>query len=702
MKETVRLRAPWIAWAVTIVTLAATLALATVNGSLTGDTVFISLAILMMLGYTTVGALLASRVRGNPTGWLMMITGASFLVAALSDEYTVWALRTHPGSHPFVDVAIWLNNWIFILAIAPIPLILLLFPTGRVPSKRWRWLPPALVIGFALGALGTMLRNGPIDIDEGVRPLNPTGIAALDPIVAPLLVTVGFLGIGLSLLCVVALVLRFRSARGEERQQIRWLAYVALVGCAMFVLALVTSIGLRPGETRAINDLAFYGFFLSVGIGVPVATGIAVLRYRLWELDVVVKKTVVFAIVAASITLVYVAVLVALPAVVLGRGRSFSPLLFGTTIAIAVLFQPLRSRARRLADRIVYGKRATPYEVLSEFSERLSDSYSTEDVLPRLAQLLRDGTGATRSTVWLRVGSELVPAATAPGSVDPPSPLIARAEELPPFEPPAEAFPVRHRGELLGAISLDMPANDPMDPAKQRLVLDVASQAGLVLRNVRLIEELRASRRRIVAAQDIRAKKLERNIHDGAQQQLVALSVKLRLADLLVERDPAKARETLAQLQIETNGTLENLRDLARGIYPPLLADSGLPAALEAQGRKSPLPVRVDADGVGRYDREIEASVYFCCLEALNNVVKYADASVATIRLTASDSELAFEVADDGGGFDPSSAPRGTGLEGMADRLDAIGGTLDVRSLVGVGTTISGHIPTNRMRGSGG
>ena len=226
-----------------------------------------------------------------------------------------------------------------------------------------------------------------------------------------------------------------------------------------------------------------------------------------------------------------------------------------------------------------------------------------------------------------------------------------------------------------------------------RLVEDVAAQTSLVLRNVRLIEEPRESRRRIVAAQDERAKALERNIHDGAQQQLVALAVKQRLAEALVDRDPAKAKLMLAEIQTETHEALETLRDLARGIYPPLLADKGLGAALGAQARKAAIPVDVETDGVDRYAQEVEAAVYFCCLEALQNVSKYANASSAVVRLATSDEGgLRFEVQDDGVGFDPSATTFGTGLQGMADRLDAVRGALEVRSAPGEGTTIVGTV----------
>jgi signal transduction histidine kinase len=232
-----------------------------------------------------------------------------------------------------------------------------------------------------------------------------------------------------------------------------------------------------------------------------------------------------------------------------------------------------------------------------------------------------------------------------------------------------------------------------MNPAKERLLSDLATQAGPVLRNVQLIEELRASRQRLVAAQDEERRKLERNIHDGVQQQLVALAVRLKLADTMVDRDPAKAHEALASLQADAGTALEELRDLARGIYPPLLADRGLGVALEAQARKAAMPTTVDAEGVGRYDQGVEAAVYFCTLEALNNVAKYANASQAVVRLAQDNGVLRFEVRDNGTGFDVAVARTGSGLQGMTDRLDAIGGELHIESDPSAGTLVRGSVP---------
>jgi signal transduction histidine kinase len=234
-----------------------------------------------------------------------------------------------------------------------------------------------------------------------------------------------------------------------------------------------------------------------------------------------------------------------------------------------------------------------------------------------------------------------------------------------------------------------------MTPSKERLIRDLAAQAGLVLRNVRPIQDLRASRQRLVAAQDEERRKLERDLHHGAQQQLVALAVQLKLTRTLLDRDPATVGGMLDGLQTSAADALADLWDLARGIYPQLLADRGLAAALEAQATKSSVPSTMRSEGVDRYPREVEAAVYFTCLEAPNNAAKYSGATAATVHLDQAKGTLTFAVADDGIGFDPGRIEHGTGLQGMAYRLDAIGGDVRVRSAPGEGTTVTGSVPTH-------
>jgi len=362
---------------------------------------------------------------------------------------------------------------------------------------------------------------------------------------------------------------------------------------------------------------------------------------------------------------------------------------------VAVAFQPVRQRAALVANRLVYGRRATPYQVLSQFAHRIGGAYADDDVLPQMARMVAAGTGARRVVVWLRVGRELRPGATAgdPGAVPDPGPVPAAGELLPELPDGDTTVPIRYQGKLLGALAIAMPRDEPLRPASAQLVADVAAQAGPVLSNAGLISELRESRQRLVTAGDEARRRLERNLHDGAQQDLVALAIKLKIAGGVLGDDDAEARELLEELQADTAAALQNLRDLARGIYPPLLADLGLVAALNAQAGKSPAPVTVQAAGIGRFPQDTEAAVYFCCLEALQNTAKYARATAARISLSAADGALTFAVSDDGAGYDSARTPMGSGLRNMADRLTALGGRLEVRSAPGAGTTVTGQLP---------
>jgi signal transduction histidine kinase len=632
-----------------------------------------------------IGTLIVWKQPGNWAGWLFILTGAPFPILSLTEAIMVYGLKVEPGSVPFIIV--WATLGEFALyPLALIPLLFLFYPDGHLPSRRWRWAVVGLVGGTLVAFVGFLLRPGPYNNwrENGIVFENPFGVDAFAEAAGAVIATGTIVALVSALSSVVAIVLRFRRSTGESRQQMRLLAFVGIVAGSfiilMFVLGFIAEAVRRGAETElAVFPIMFALAAFTIVIGVPASYLVAIFRYRLWDIDVVIKKTVVFGLVATAITALALLVVV-IPVAVFGTGLTgweWGLLAFG--IALGWLTGPIRRGARRVADRIVYRSRATPYEVLTAFSERVGEAYSIDDVLPRMVQLLASGTGATWARVLLRVGDRVREVARWPERAD------ASGEE--------HTVPVEHLGEELGVLAVSMPANDPMDPSKERLVRDLASQAGLVLRNVRLIEELRASRQRLVAAQDEERRRIERNLHDGAQQQLVALSVQLRLAEQMVGRDEDKEREILHRVQNAANDALEDLRDLARGIYPPLLADSGLTAALEAQARKSPVPVDVHANGVGRYPREVESAVYFCTLEALNNVAKYADASSARVRLRQSDGHLEFEITDDGRGFDAAETVAGTGLQGMADRLDAIGGRLDVRSAPGRGTTVTGRVP---------
>jgi signal transduction histidine kinase len=653
-----------------------------------GDVVTISVFILSLTAFSAIGAVMATRVRRNPVGWAFLLLPLGFLVSVNASEWARHTIEVAPGSLPFGTWAEWFSSWDFIPFIGLVPLVILLFPDGSPPSSRWRGVAWLILAGIVLGSVGSALRPGPIEVDPGFAIENPAAVGPLG--VWKVVLTLAGIAVGGgAVLAIVSMAMRFRRSRGDERQQLRWFLFACVLTAIAFVATAVTT---PPnGAATPLNDALFALFVLSLGIGIPAASAVAILRYHLYELDVVVKKTVLVATVGILLAALFLVVLVGAGAF-LGQGDVPSVVAAG---AIGLAFWPAIRLARRIADHAVYGRRATPYEVVTTFADRLSETYGAEDVLPRLARILSDGVGAERATVWLRIGRELRPVAVAPADAERGVPLEATGDELPSIPGADVAAEVRDGGELLGALAVAMPANDPIDPTRERLVGDLASQAGLVLRNVRLIEELRASRQRLVSAQDQERRRIERNIHDGAQQQLVALAVQLRLLGQTIDRDPAAAKRQAELLQTSANETLEDLRDLARGIYPPLLADRGLPEALEAQVRRSPVPVRLEAEGVDRLPADAEAAVYFCVLEALNNVAKYANADGADVRLARENGTLVFLVRDEGVGFEPEGARHGTGLQGMADRLEAIGGRLEVESRPGAGTTVIGRVPAS-------
>jgi signal transduction histidine kinase len=652
------------------------------------DIVFLYGGIGLVLGYGGVGALIASRHPRNAIGWLFCVIATVFAVLAFTDEFVTRGLFT--GSMAFVLPLAWLQSWLPVLALEAIPLVLLLFPDGRPPSRRWRTLVWAIGAFTSLAVLGFILSPSGLETPDRFNLENPTAIESLAPL-AGVLLTVGGVGsLAAALAALTALVLRFRRSSGDERQQIRWLAYVGLAALVLMIGSFAT------GSNVVVNNTFFFLFFLVLALGIPAATGIAILKHRLYEMDLVIRRTLVFGALGAFITIVYVAVVV-----VIGTRATDSlvPSLVATAI-VAALFQPIRRRVTKLANRLVFGRRAEPYEVLARFSDRVGAAYAASDVLPRTARVIAEGTGAIRVEVWLGSGSTHLAAAWPPDGEAASGAHVVRD--------------VRHQEDRLGEIRVWVTPGQPLRPAEEKLLTDLASQTGLVVRNLTLNDELQRrvdelsvrarelqeSRMRIVQAHDAERRRLERNIHDGAQQHLVALAVKLRLAGATAARDPHTAADQLTELRDQTDLALTTLLDLASGIYPAVLEEQGIGAALTMQGRATGVPVSVDSDGVGRLPIEIEAAIYFVCLEAMQNAAKYARATRLRVRLARDDDGLSFDVEDDGIGFDAATTQSGTGLQNMRDRLAAFGGDVAITSTPGGGTTVSGRLRVPERVGS--
>ncbi len=675
----------WLAWGLAGLT-AALLVTALLLG-------LVSRTILLLpatLSLSVVGAVISART-GNLIGWLFVASGTAI---GLCLALTAYASGPRAAARPGAGWAAWVFTVLLEAGTALFLLIPLLFPDGRPPSPRWR---PVVWLLIAVGLLGmACVALSPVNFPNNFPHLHdPVTVVPASALAAAyngqqtlqgLLFAVG----------AAAVISRLVRSAGEERLQLKWFTYAAAVAG----LAITLAAFFLP------QPLTAFGVFFPL---IPIAAGIAILKYHLYGIDVVISKTIVYGSLAAFITVAYVVIVAGIGSLAGSGSRPNPGLSILATAVVAVAFQPLRERMRRVANRVVYGKRATPYEALSDFAGQIGGTYATDNVLPRMAKILAEATGAGRADVWLRAGPQLGVGASWPPDAPRPGPVALASGDRgrdgggTPRAAGADRLTlVRHQGEVLGALSVSKRPGEQLTPAEDKLIGDLAAQVGLILRNVGLAEQLserladlRASRLRIVTAQDDQRRRIERDIHDGAQQQLLSIASGLAVAESLAGRDEEQERALVAQLKADTHDALQTLRDLARGIYPPVLADQGLARAVSAHAGKAPLPVIVDADGVGRYPADIETAVYFCCAEAVQNAARHAPESTVRIRLRGSAGEISFAVEDDGPGFDRSGAGGGggAGLQHMADRLAALGGSLQVDAYPGSGTTVTGRIP---------
>ena len=645
----------------------------------------------VLLAFAGVGAIVASRRPANPIGWLFLVEALAFALAVAGSTYARYTIVSG-AARPIASWTAWLGaipGELFFL----FPIALLLFPDGRLPSQRWRAVAWLIMLADGLLLLAAVSSGAAMHAEGGTRGL-PSPVRLIpgslaDPVVNVLHSAL----IPLSVLAAAGCVVRYRRSPADERQQIKWFAYAGFL----------TSAGLLVLGVTVNNPILA---FTALGPFVPVAAGIAIMRYRLYDIDVVISKTIVYGSLAAFITAVYVAIVAGLGSVGTGsltpRGGARPDLTLSilATAVVAVAFQPVRERVQRLANRLVYGKRATPYEALSELAGELGGTYATEDLLPRLVRILAEGTGADRADVWLKTGMEFRAGASWPPDSLRSERFVLDDGRLLGADGTERCTLVRHQGTVLGALSVAKRPGENLSPAEDKLMTDLGAQAGLILHNAGLndqllarLAELRASRQRIVAAQDDQRRRIERDIHDGAQQQLMGIAAMLAQAESVAGQDPARERDLIARLRAETSGALQTLRELARGIYPPLLADQGLLAAVRAQAGKAPRPAELAASGIGRYPEEIETAIYFCCVEALQNAATHAAGSAVRVRLSGSAAEISFAVQDNGPGFDPDDVPARSGLQHMSDRLAALDGSLHIDSRPGCGTTVAGRVP---------
>ena len=635
--------------------------------------------------YVAVGGLIAVRRPGNLIGLALVAYGSLW---SMNSAGIVTARTLDEAGH--IDAASWVTLVVSVLGAPTIWLIAaiwLLFPDGRTSTPLDRM----LLRGSGLVAMAltvTAFFGTPQALPESKAYPHPF----VDDSVAQKFFDVG-IGGGVALFCfgyvaAARLVIRKRHGDPIERRQAGWIAVAVFLN----ITILLGNVAIAPLGTE---DSSFLLIDAVAIVLIPLAVGVAIMRYRLYEIDRIISRSMTYGALVVFIGGVYIAIVVGLGQL-FGGDAGFG-LSIAATVLVAIAFQPVRRKVSKWANRLVYGERATPHEILVRFSHRSSE-LSDEELMERIPQLVVDGTGARAASLWIRSRDGFRTVSTWPADT-----AVRRLPDPDQFADPEadRSLPVLHDGELLGGLSLIKEQGETVTPTEEALLADLAAGSGLALRNTRLTEQLRrqvseleASRERVLAAADAARRELENTLDSGPQQQLVALKVKLGPTRKRAEQLGAtKTAGLLAQLEQQAGDAIKAVRDFAGGIYPPLLEAEGLAVAIGQQARTAAIPVSVRSDGIARYAREIEAAVYFSVLEALQNTSKYADASTATVTLTATNGALAFEVTDDGNGFDAAIVTKGAGLNGITDRLDTVGGTVHIDSTPGHGTTIRGTLP---------
>ncbi len=625
------------------------------------------------IGFALSGALVASRHRSNPIGWIFLGLAATAGIDLLALEYGIYALGSHRGSLAGGTIALWVASWIWTFS-ALLFVVFLLFPDGTLPSRRWR---PVLALAIALPALyvfGHAVYGGPIrePRNESFPSVeNPVGIPAAKhvlTILGDVLLPFVFATI---LACLAALVVRFRRARSAARQQIKWVAYA---GALVVVQAIV----------GPFIDLTVWQVVSPVTIVLfAAALGIALVRYRLYDIDLIVNRTLVYAALSACLVGAYAGT-VALVGELVRHVGFFGPLL--ATALVAILFAPLRLRLQRGVDRLLYGQRREPYEVIAQLGERLEETPAPEQVLPTLVETVARALKLPYAAIELhRADGSFEPVASF-GS------LIGEPLRL----------PLAYQNAPIGRLVLGPRRTDGhFSRGELRLFEGIARQAGIAAYAVQLTTDLQRSRGRLVSAREEERRRLRRDLHDELGPQLAGVGLQLEAARALVRADPAAAEALLERLVRETQSAIAAIRRLAYELRPPALDELGLAGALRQQadrftsgngGSPSTLSVSVDApDEIDQLPAAVEAAAYRIALEALTNAARHAGARTCTVSIRRN-GVLELEVLDDGRGLAPDRVP-GVGLRSMHERAAELGGTFAISPGLAGGTLVRARLP---------
>jgi signal transduction histidine kinase len=641
------------------------------NGPMAGEGSLVEAALggLLEVAAVVAGILILSQRWRNPIGWLLVLLGGASAAHGVVRELATWRLMELSDRGPLTLALAWTASWLWVVPLVTIVALLVELPDGE-PTGRWRWLPRAVTV--ATGAVVTALALHPqLLIDQlPVEVDNPVGVAA--PAVAEGTVVAGFgLLLVSALLGVVGLWLRYRHGDVRTRRQ---LLLLLGVGIMLLVVAVLPT-----------SDV----LFLVGMLGLPVAILVTTLRYRLYAVDRVVAQALSLAVLTGLVAALYLAITAVAGAAAADGGRG-TLVAVAATATVALFLQPVRVRTDRAIHRLVHGRQPSRLQLLEAVAEVAAGPI---DVVPdRLAALLRT---ATPDTVAASVTMNLPDGGSETRTSAPRRVRGARSagDDLGEGSAILDA-PVVCDGVEVGSLHLHRLPGSQIDEEDVALLGALAAAVAPALRNVAMHAALAGHAHRLITAHDEERRRIERDIHDGAQQQLIAAATHLGLARQRTE-DDTSARQLTRAGDLLT-AAMRDLRAIVRGLRPAALADHGIAVALRDHASTTTLGYHLDVIGETRFPDTVEATLYWCGREALQNVTKHARATLVVVEVTDDVGTAQLIVRDDGCGFDPSTVHGGDGWRNLGDRLAAIGGSFDLDSRLGDGTTLTVRVPLDR------
>jgi signal transduction histidine kinase len=642
-----------------------------------GGAVFVP-HLLLVPGFASVGVVVAVRRGGHRIGWLFLGMG---LVAALTGfgfQYAVRAGVTAPGSLPAGWLWAAVAGWMWPLSFVGLGFVLVLFPDGGLPSPHWRPLAWALGVSFGAAFVWGVVRPEPIDLSV-LRVDNPLGIALLERVLSePLERVVGwvvFLVWAVTILaCLLAPFVRWRQAGWEARQQLKWLALVAALSAVLAVAGvLLTVTDGAPG----VGGLLLVAALTGLGVGIPLAAGVAILRHRLYEIDRIISRSLVYAVLTAGVIAAYVALVSVLGGLLSTRASLGLSLV--VTVVVAVLFEPARRRIQLGVDRLLFGERRNPSAVLARLG-RLKATLAPELVLGGVAQTVASALRLPYAAVELRWPEGTVQAAHG----DPVAGLVV--------------VPLVYQQEPVGRLLVSPRApGERFTRVERRLLEDLAGQVALVASAVRLTVDLQYARERLVLGREEERRRLHRDLHDGLGPTLAGVVLGLDAVGRALDSDQVAVRQMVDRLKADVQAAVADTRRLVYELRPPALGELGLVAALQKQVAGlgldgQGLQVQVQApDRLDGLPAAVEVAAYRITLEALTNARRHAQAHRCEVRL-ALDDGLRIEVRDDGRGL-PADPAEGVGLASMRERAAELGGWCQIEPAPNGGTSVRAWLP---------